>query len=190
MRKIISLMHVSLDGFVASPNGELDWVKLDDELFGHVEKRVSKTDSAMYGRKTFELMESYWPTAADRPNASRHDIEHSRWYQKAHKIVLSATMKGTHPNTTVISDHLTERINELKQKPGDEILVFGSPTATHSLVQLNLLDGFWLFLNPVVLGKGTPLFGNRGEKLDLKLLPETRRFANGVITLNYDVVKD
>src|SRR5438067_7302459 len=131
MRKIISFMHISLDGFVAGPNGEMNWIKVDEELFDHVGKRISETDTALYGRVTYEMMEDYWPTAADKPTASKHDIEHSKWYKNAHKIVLSKTMKDADlKNTTIISDNVRDRINEIKQQEGKEIALFGSPTAT------------------------------------------------------------
>jgi len=80
MRKIVSFVHLSLDGFVASENGGLDWVTINPELFSYVEERIRKTDTALYGRVTFQMMEAYWPTAADKPDASKHDIDHSRWY--------------------------------------------------------------------------------------------------------------
>src|SRR6187397_2596854 len=147
MRKIISFMHISLDGFVAGPNGELDWAKVDEELFDHVGKRISEGDTALYGRVTYQLMESYWPTAADKPTASKHDIEHSKWYSKVHKVVLSKTMNGADlTNTKIISDNLSDSINEIKKRGDKDILLFGSPTATHSLIQLNLIDGYWLLL--------------------------------------------
>jgi dihydrofolate reductase len=187
MRKIISFMHISLDGFVAGTNGELNWVKIDEEMFDHVGKRINDGDTALYGRVTYELMESYWPTAADKPTATKHDIEHAKWYSKVHKVVLSKTMndKGL-INTEIISDNLADRINEIKQRPGEDILLFGSPTATHSLIQLNLIDGYWLFLNPVILGQGIPLFVDNKDKTELKLL-STRQFTSGVIELNYVV---
>ncbi|HWB90455.1 MAG TPA: dihydrofolate reductase family protein [Puia sp.] len=185
MRKIISFMHISLDGFVAGPNGEMRWINVDEEIFDHVGKRIGETDTALYGRVTYEMMEGYWPTAGDEPNASRHDIEHSRWYKKAHKVVLSKTMKDAAlTNTQIISDNLSDSINEIKRQEGKEILLFGSPTATHSLIQLNLIDGYWLFVNPIVLGQGIPLFVDIKEKIKLKLLA-TRQFTSGVTELNY-----
>jgi len=215
MRKIISFMHISLDGFVAGPNGELDWVKIDEELFDFVGKRVKETDTALYGRVTYQMMENYWPTAADKPTATRHDIEHSKWYSKVHKIVLSKTMKEADPislgltNTEIISDNLLNSINEIKQsRPAsggsgnEDILLFGSPTATHSLIQQNLIDGYWLFVNPIILGRGIPLFTDSNpdsypsaakglpsaqrDKIKLNLLT-TRQFASGVTELNYIV---
>lgn len=181
-------MHVSLDGFGAGPNGEMDWIKADQELFDYVGKRISKGDTALYGRKTFELMEGYWPTAGDSPTATKHDIEHSKWYKKIRKVVLSKTLKPDPlTNTTIISDNIAERINEIKQDGDKEILLFGSPTATHSLIERNLIDGYWLFVNPTILGKGMPLFTNIKDKIRLTLSPTTRQFACGVTELNYMV---
>ena len=180
-------MHMSLDGFVAGPKGEMGWIKVDEEIFDHVGKRISEGDTALYGRVTYQMMEDYWPAAGDQPNASKHDIEHSRWYKKVHKIVLSKTMKDEGlTNTTIISDNLSDRINEIQQQPGKDILLFGSPTATHSLIQLNLIDGFWLFVNPIILGRGIPLFVDIKDKIKLKLLT-TRQFTSGVTALDYTV---
>ena len=193
MRKIISFMHISLDGFVAGLNGELDWVKVDEEIFTHVGKRISEGDTALYGRVTYQMMENYWPKAGEQPNATKHAIEHSKWYSKVHKVVLSKTLKEADlTNTTIISDNLSDRINEIKQSRNGgskEILLFGSPTATHSLIQLNLIDGYWLFVNPIILGRGIPLFADIKDKIKLKLLTTTRQFASGVTELNYIVNK-
>ncbi len=187
MRKLISFVHLSLDGFVAGPNGEMDWIKVNQEIFDHVGERISKSNTALYGRTTFQMMESYWPTAADQPNASKHDIEHSQWYSKVHKIVLSKTLDKTSlNNTTVISDNLADNINAIKQQQGEDILVFGSPAATHSLMQQGLIDGYWLFVNPIVLGKGIPLFAGIKDSIKLKLL-STQLFTCGVTELNYIV---
>lgn len=180
-------MHISLDGFVAGPGGEMDWIKVDNEIFEFVGKRIGEGDTALYGRVTYQMMEGYWPTAGDKPTASKHDIEHSKWYKKAHKVVLSKTMQETGlANTEIVRENLSGRINEIKQRPGNEILVFGSPTATHSLIQLNLIDGYWLFVNPVILGRGIPLFVNIRDKIKLNLM-STHQFACGVTELNYTV---
>lgn len=188
MRKVISFMHVSLDGFVAGPNGELNWAKVDEEIFDYIGKRISKCDTALYGRITYQMMENYWPNAANGPTASKHDIEHSKWYNKVHKVVLSKSMKGADlNNTTIISDNLSDRVNEIKQSNdggSNDILLFGSPTATHSLMQQNLIDGYWLFVNPIVLGQGIPLFVGVKDKVKLELLT-TRQFNSGVVELNY-----
>jgi dihydrofolate reductase len=185
MRKIISFMHISLDGFVAGPNGEMNWIKVDEEIFDHVGTRIAETDTALYGRVTYEMMQSYWPLAGGKPDASKHDIDHSKWYNKAHKIVLSKTMKNADLlNTTIVSDNLSDRLHEIKQLTGSEILFFGSPTATHALIQQNLIDGYWLFVNPIILGQGIPLFEGINDKTKLKLIT-TRQFTSGVTELNY-----
>lgn len=189
MRKIISFMHISLDGFVAGLYGEMDWIKIDQEIFDHVGKRINLGDTALYGRVTYQMMENYWPTAADKPDATKHDIEHSKWYGKIRKVVLSKTItEAGLTNTKIISDNLSEAINDIKKESGNEILLFGSPTATHSLIQQNLIDGYWLFVNPVILGHGIPLFTDIKEKIKLKLLT-TRQFSCGVTELNYEVDK-
>ena len=190
MRKIISFMHISLDGFVAGPNGDMNWIKVDEEIFDHVGKRISRTDTALYGRVTYQMMENYWPNAGDAPTASKHDIEHSNWYNKVQKLVLSKTIKDPRsPQTKIISDNISDTINEIKQSQNGgstEILLFGSPTATHSLIQRNLIDGYWLFVNPIILGRGIPLFVDIKDKIKLQLLT-TRQFSSGVTELNYTV---
>jgi len=82
-------MHVSLDGFAAGPNGEIDWIYLEDELFEDVHNIVRNADTALYGRVTYQLMRSYWPTAAKNPKATKHDIDHANWVNPAVKIVFS-----------------------------------------------------------------------------------------------------
>lgn len=187
MRKIVSFVHLSLDGFVASAEGGLDWVSISAELFEHVGQRIQQTDTALYGRFTYQMMEAYWPTAADKPNPTQHEIEHSRWYKNARKIVLSKTLADTNDaNTKIIRNNLSEEINKLKQEAGSEILVFGSPCATHALMAEDLIDEYWIFLNPVLLGQGIPLFKNIRDRTKLKLV-KNRTFASDVVCLHYEV---
>ncbi|MFA6121147.1 MAG: dihydrofolate reductase family protein [Sideroxydans sp.] len=187
MRKIVSFVHLSLDGFVASAEGGLDWVSITEELFDYVGQRIQQTDTALYGRVTYQMMEAYWPTAAAQPNASKHDHEHSRWYKTARKVVLSKTLADKNDNNTkIIRDHLSDEIAQLKQGTGSEILVFGSPSATHALMAENLIDEYWIFLNPVLLGQGIPLFKNIQDRTKLKLVT-SKTFASGVVCLQYEV---
>lgn len=182
-------MHISLDGYVCGLNGEMNWIKFDQDLFDHVGERIAKTEAAMYGRKTFDLMEGYWPTAGQQPNATKHDIEHSQWYSKAHKIVLSNSLHGkTLENTSILNKDFAAKIKDIKEKASTEILVFGSPNATHALLHEQLIDGFWLFVNPIVLGEGVPLFTGTKENMNLKLIG-TRQFNCGVVELNYSAVR-
>jgi dihydrofolate reductase len=185
MKKVVQFMHVSLDGFVAGPNGEMDWITVNEEMFEFVHERIKLSNSALYGRKTWEMMEGYWPTAGQQPNASRHDIEHSEWYSKIDKYVLSNTLKSDPAKKLhVLGKDLTKEINDLKKTAGGEILIFGSPSATHSLARLGLVDACWLFVNPVLLGKGIPAFDGQKEITKLKL-GETHTFQSGVMSVNY-----
>lgn len=186
MRKLVFFMHTSLDGFVAGLKGELSWAKVDDQIFDFVGTMTANADTALYGRVTYEMMQSYWPTAGQQPNATKHAIEHSAWYAKVSKVVLSKTLseKGL-DNTIVISDRLTENISKIKNQSGKNILIFGSPSASHSLLAEDLVDEFWLFVNPVLLGQGIPLFKNITETTKLKLV-ESKTFSCGVIALHYE----
>lgn len=190
MRKLMFFTHTTLDGFVAGPNGEMDWIRFDEVRHEFVGMVTAQADTALYGRVTYQMMESYWPTAAAQANATKHDIEHANWYNSISKIVLSRTL--TEPgltNTKVISNHLSENIKKIKDQPGKNILIYGSPRATQSLLNEQLVDEFWLWVNPVVLGQGVPLFNNLAGIIKLKLL-ETKTFDGGLIALHYAVVPD
>jgi dihydrofolate reductase len=113
MRNLIFFMHTSLDGFVAGRHGEMNWIKLDEEMFDFVATMTEKADTALYGRVTYEMMQSYWPKAGEQPNATKHDKEHSAWYNKVSKVVLSKTLTDSGlQNTIVIADELTLNINK------------------------------------------------------------------------------
>ncbi|MCW3110983.1 MAG: dihydrofolate reductase [Segetibacter sp.] len=185
MRKLVLFMHVSVDGFVAGPNGEMDWINVNEEMFDVAGQQTNEADTALYGRVTYQMMQSYWPTAGDQPGATKHDIEHSAWYNKVKKVVLSKTMKEAElTNTKVISENSSGEVRKLKQEPGKNILIFGSPTAAHSLMENNLIDDYWLFINPVLLGKGIPLFTALTDRIKLKLVT-SKVFAAGVVCLHY-----
>jgi len=178
-------MHTSLDGFVARPQGELDWVKLDDAMFDFVAEITNQADTALYGRVTYQMMDAYWPTAGNKPNATKHDIEHSTWYNKVLKIILSRTLSETGlTNTKIISENISDKINEIKNQEGKNIIIFGSPGACHVLLNQGLIDEFWLFVNPILLGLGIPLFKAINEPIKLTLL-ESKTFAGGVMSLHY-----
>ncbi len=185
MRKLILCMHTSVDGFVAGPNGEMDWIHVDDEIFDYAGYMTDDADTALYGRVTYQMMDNYWPTAADNPNASKHDIQHSTWYNSVEKVVFSKTLAESELNNIrIINDDINDEIQKIKNRNGKNILMFGSATAAHSLMQFNLIDEYWLFVNPVLLGEGIPLFKNINDKIAYKL-GESKAFASGVVGLNY-----
>ena len=185
MRKIVLFMHTTLDGFAAGPNGEMDWIHVDDEIFDYAGNQTDNADAALYGRITYQMMDSYWPTAGDQPGASKHDIKHSQWYNAVEKIILSHTLGGNNlKRTTVISGNIHERITKIKQQSGKNILIFGSPTAVRALLRENLIDEFWFFINPIVLGKGISFFGGVTDNLKLTLV-SNHTFSSGVVCLQY-----
>ncbi|MFI5186190.1 MAG: dihydrofolate reductase family protein [Chitinophagales bacterium] len=185
MRKIISFMHLSVDGFAAGPNREIDWVHIDNEIFDYAGDQTDHADTALYGRITYELMDAYWPKAADKPGATKHDIQHSTWYNNVEKIVLSRTMKNAGArNTRFISENVPGEISKLKQAAGRNIIMFGSPGTVHYLIQQNLVDEFWLFINPIILGEGITYLQDVKTRMRLKLVSGTT-FSSGVVCLQY-----
>ncbi|HEX7904553.1 MAG TPA: dihydrofolate reductase family protein [Chitinophagaceae bacterium] len=185
MKKLVLFMHVSLDGFVAGPNGEMDWIKVDDEMFDYAGKQTDQSDTALYGRVTYQMMENYWPAAGEQPNATKHDKQHSAWYNQVPKYVLSKTLKEEKlVNTFIISDNVTDQVKQLKQGAGKDIVMFGSPSAAHTLMAENLIDVYWLFVNPILVGEGIPLFKKINHKTNLNLL-STATFPSGVVCLHY-----
>jgi dihydrofolate reductase len=180
-------MHASLDGFVAGPNGEMDWIQLDSKLFEYVGKATDAADTAIYGRITFGMMESYWPTAGENPKASKHDIEHSNWYNNSLKIVFSKTMEQpTSKKVMVIKNNMKEEIEKLKKQSGKNLLLIGSTSIVHAFTELDLVDEYWINVNPVLLGKGMPLFKDNNKRTNLKLL-HSHAYDYGVVALQYEV---
>jgi dihydrofolate reductase len=164
----------------------MDWIHVDDQIFDYAHARINEGDTALYGRVTWQMMEGYWPTAGDQPSASKHDIEHSRWYKRVNKVVLSRSMKDEkRPNTKFVSDNLKSEINALKKTSGKDILIFGSPGAAHALMAEDLIDGYWIFVNPLLLGEGVRLFDKVPAHQHLRLL-ESKALSSGVICLHYE----
>ncbi len=189
MRHIISFMHVSLDGFVAGSRGEMDWITMDDEIFEDAINLVNTVDTALYGRITYQMMESYWPTVLINPSSTKNELYHAQWVEDIHKIVFSKTLESVEWNNTIlIKENIEDEITKLKQQPGKSMMIFGSPRLTHSFMQLGLIDEYRININPVVLGDGIPLFKNISDKINLKLL-NTKTFKAGVVGFRYETIK-
>jgi dihydrofolate reductase len=184
MRKLIVSLHTSLDGYVGGPNGEMDWINIDDEIFDFVADFTEKADTALYGRITYEMMDNYWPTAANKTNATKHDLVHSAWYNNSKKIVISRTIKEHKTKTVFIADNISSELKKLKSQPGKNILLFGSPSVVHYLAKHQLVDEYWLFVNPIILGRGIPLFVENEKRTELQL-SGNKSFNCGVIALHY-----
>lgn len=186
MRKVVLLMHFSLDGFVAGPNGELDWIIAGGEIQTHVHRLLDRVDTGIYGRVTYEGMESYWPTVPDDPASSPADLEHARWYMNVQKVVISRSLEspGGH-KLRVIKDNIREEITALKAQPGGDLMIFGSPSVAQEFMRLGLVDEYRINLNPIVLGQGQPFFKDVTNRFDLNLV-EAKMFESGVIALHYE----
>ena len=185
MRNIISLAHMSLDGFLAGPGGTIDFVVFNDELADHTYPLIATVDLAVYGRVTYELMQGYWPTAGDAPDAGPHTKSHAHWYKGVKKIVASRTLPASKdPNVRVVGDDIAGALRAEKQKAGGDIMIFGSPTLTRALAAADLVDEWRLTLQPVILGGGLPLFDKRDNRVKLELR-SSKTFASGVIAAHY-----
>lgn len=188
MRKIISLIHLSLDGFASGPNDELDWISYDDELEQDAHSLHDTTDAVIWGRRTYDLMAGYWLTIPGNPDSTPAELNHARWLDNATKIVVSRTLEqvdwNNATNTILIKDNIAEEINKIKQQPGKDIWFLGSPSLAQTFMQLDLIDEYRINLNPVVLGRGKPLFEGVNRNFPLKLL-ESKTFKSGVVALRY-----
>ncbi|WP_127124833.1 dihydrofolate reductase family protein [Pseudoflavitalea rhizosphaerae] len=185
MRKLIISMHTSLDGFTAGPNGEMDWIRFDDALFDFVGEFTDRSDTALYGRVTYDMMDAYWPTAGSQPNASKHAKQHSAWYNKVTKVVASKTLlSDPSKKLEVIGTELKGNIENLKNGTGGDILVFGSPSIVRQLEEYKLIDEYWLMMNPIILGTGISMYSKDIQKMELEP-GETKRFSCGVTALQF-----
>ncbi len=181
MRKAILFMMVSLDGFFEGPNGEMDWHNVDEEFNEFAKDQLNSVDVLLFGRRTYELMASYWPT----PSATRDSPSIAEKMNALPKIVFSRTLEEVGwNNSRLIKENIAEEISSLKQRPGKDLIIFGSANLAVSLIQMNLIDEYRIIVNPVVLGKGKPLFKGIHDKLNLKLL-KTETFDSGNVLLYY-----
>ncbi|HWQ96934.1 MAG TPA: dihydrofolate reductase family protein [Clostridia bacterium] len=187
MRKLIGQIHISLDGFAAVPSGDLSWIRVDEEIFDDTLTMTDRADAAIYGRKTYGIMEEYWPTAPGQPNASKHDKEHGAWYAAVDKYVISNTLHDAKSKTTIIRGDIAAQLSAIKAQPGKDILLFGSPSTAQTLLRMNLVDELCLLVNPILLGSGMPYFKDIGAQKRLRLI-ESRAFSAGVVKLVYQVL--
>jgi dihydrofolate reductase len=193
MRKLHYVMHISLDGYHADAAGNMHWVHMDDFIGDWVDKVIETCDTVLYGRVTYEMMAGFWPTVAEHPGyaTSRHLRQHAEWVNPAKKIVVTRTLHNpTWQNTQIIKGDVVGAIKSLKEgsggattQSGKNIVMLGSASLAQLLMSHNLIDDYWLTINPVTLGAGQSLFR---QPLKLKLIdPDTRLFPNGSIGVHY-----
>lgn len=184
MGKLIYLMNVSLDGFVNTADRGLDWTRMDEELHSWFNDQERATDAELYGRRLYEVMNAYWPTAESDPEANEITLEFARIWNATPRIVFSTTLESVAGNSRLVrGGDVGEELAKLKAEfPGD--LSVGGPTLAAQFIARGLVDEFRLVVHPVVLGAGTPFFPPLSDALDLELI-ETRTFASGVVYLGY-----
>jgi dihydrofolate reductase len=181
MRKLFAFNMVTLDGFFEGPNQDISWHNVDDEFNEFAVEQTGTLGAILFGRVTYEGMASYWPT----PAAQSNDPVIASLMNTLPKVVFSRTLqKAGWNNTRLIKDNVADQILRMKQEPGNDLAVFGSANLLSSLMQMNLVDEHRVMVNPVLIGRGTPLFRNIDQKVNLKLL-KTRTFKSGNVLLYY-----
>ncbi len=183
MRKVIYAMSVSLDGFIEALNGDLNWSFPDEELHQHFNDREAMIDIYLYGRRLYENMAAFWPTADENPSAPRHEIEYARIWKSKPKIVFSKTLDQVGWNSRLVRGNIADEVKKLKAQPGQNLSVGGAELAS-TFMQLGLIDEYELYIHPVILGGGKPMFRPLHDKIDLQLV-ESRTFRSGVVLLRY-----
>lgn len=181
MRKLLISQMVSLDGLFSGPNGELDWHMVDEDFNEFAIDQLNQVDTLIFGRVTYGWMAGYWPT----PVATTDDPVVAGKMNELSKIVFSKTLDKTEwNNSRIVKGDLAQEIAKLKGQPGKDMVVFGSGQITSALAQLGLIDEYRIFVCPLVLGNGVPLFKGVTKRLDLKLL-RSKAFRSGVIMSCY-----
>jgi dihydrofolate reductase len=177
MRKVILSMMVTLDGFFAGPNGEIDWHYADEEHHRYAVELLGSADALLFGRATYQVMVSYWPSA---PASEIADQMNS-----LPKIVFSRTLKHVEwKNSRLAGENIAEEVSKMKQAPGKDLVMLGSAALATSVMNLGLIDEYQILVNPIVLGRGKPLFNGLNERHKLTLV-RTKPRDSGVVELYY-----
>jgi dihydrofolate reductase len=182
MRKLIYSMGVSLDGFIAGPDGEIDWSAPDEELHRFHNQQTRELGAHLCGRRLYEVM-SYWETAAEDPSLGEPELEFARIWKDLPKLVFSKTLEKVEGNARLVRDGAAEEVAKLKEQPGKDLAVGGAGLAS-TFMKLGMIDEYRLFVSPVVLGGGTPFFPALEKPIDLELV-ETRTFGSRVVYVRY-----
>jgi dihydrofolate reductase len=185
MRKLIVFNHVSLDGYFVDKNGDMSWAKADHqdaEWNAFVAGNASGGGALVFGRITYEMMASFWPT----PFAIENMPAVAEGMNNMPKVVFSRTLDhASWNNTTLVKGDLAAEIRKMKQEPGPGMAILGSSNIVSQLAQEGLIDEYQIVVNPVVLGKGRTMFDGVKEQLSLKLT-KSRAFGNGNVLLCYE----
>jgi dihydrofolate reductase len=188
MRRVIYSMGVSLDGFIAGPDGDIGLLAPDEELHRFHNEQAREIGVHLYGRRLYEVM-SYWENfAAENRSAPEPELEFAQIWKEAPKVVFSRTLERVEGNARLARDDVVEEVRRLKQEPGEDLAVGGAGLAS-TFTRLGLIDEYRPVVHPVVLGGGTPYLPTSDERINLRLL-ETRTFGMGAVYLRYERVAD
>jgi dihydrofolate reductase len=184
VRRIVYAMMVSLDGYVEGPDGGLGWSAPSEDLHRHFNDMylTGEIGASLYGRRLYENMAAYWPTADENPSAPDVEVDFARAWKELPKVVFSRTLESVGWNATLEREVIPERILELKARPGGDMDVGGADLAA-TFIRLGLIDEYRLYVHPVVLGGGKPMFP-ADVGLDLEHVG-SRTFEGGVVLLRY-----
>jgi dihydrofolate reductase len=186
MGKLIYEMNVSLDGYIETPDHSLDWARVDEELHTWFNDQTRETDAFLYGRRLYDLMAAYWPTAASDPTATDVELDFARIWNEKPKIVFSSTLATVQWNSRLASADIAEELARLRTEFDGDMSV-GGATLASEFIRRGLVDEYRLVVHPVILGAGTPFFPKLDTPINLRLT-ETRTFASGVTYLGYAAV--
>ncbi|MFG2875654.1 dihydrofolate reductase family protein [Streptomyces sp. NPDC048337] len=185
MRKIILMSSVSLDGYIEGPERQIDWHRVDEELHRFFNDELRAMGGFLSGRVTHELMADFWPTADADPANAGPVAEFAGIWRSMPKYVYSRTLERADWNTTVVRDVVPEEVAALKAGPGGDLVLSGADLAA-SFLRLDLVDAYRIYVHPVRIGRGKPLFPPvEGGPVPLRL-EGTRAFGNGVVQLRYE----
>jgi dihydrofolate reductase len=184
MGKVIYSMNVSLDGFVDAPGRGPDWVPIDEEVHTWFTDEVRKAGALLNGRRLYEVMAAYWPTAESDPNAIDYMIDFARAWNATPKVVVSRTLREASGGYRLAAGDPVEELERLKAEHDGEISI-GGPTLAATFIERGLVDEYRLVVHPVVLGAGTPFFPRLERPMGLRLT-ETRTFDSGAVYLGYE----
>lgn len=187
-RKVVFTMSISLDGYMEDANGSLEWNLVDEEFHRYFNEQEKEVDYHLYGRRLYELMNGYWPTADQDPDAKAVEIEYSRLWKQVPNIVFSATLKQVSEGDRLIRENIAEEVEKLKAQPGRKMDVGGAELGS-ALINMGLVDEVGVFIHPVILGAGKKMFININPPRKLELL-ETITLNSGVVGLRYRVINE
>lgn len=183
MGKLVYAMNVSLDGYVETPDRSLDWTIVDEELHSWFNDLVRGADAFLYGRRLYEVMAAYWPTAESDPSATEAMLEFARIWNAKPKVVFSSTLASVDWNSRLVRGDAAEELGRLRDQFDGELQV-GGATLASTFIQRGLIDEYALVVHPVLLGAGRPFFPPLETPIALRRTA-MHRFASGVVHLRY-----